>query len=583
MGFIKNFFASLLAMFVFAFICGIVLIGLFVALLSSAASTFTSETQTEGNVLAINLEGEITDHSTDDVYSSLLGEEELSFSLESAVAAIHAAKTDDNIKGIYIKSGILSCGYATLEELRTALADFKTSGKPIISYSGSYTQGGYYISSVADSVFMNPMGVLDLRGIASSSVFYKHLLDTLGVEMQVIKAGTYKSFTEKYTNDTMSLANREQTQRLVESVWQSVAQAIASSRNITVERLNEVANGMVAFLQPQEVANLKLVDALRYNDEVMSSINTMFGLPTDEKPKFISVIDYAANMTDDNIASNKVAVLYAEGEIDNASTSGISSSEIVKNLDKIAKDDDVKAVVLRVNSPGGSAYGAEQMWHAVEKLKKEKPVVVSMGDYAASGGYYMSAGANYIFADEKTITGSIGVFCVIPNAKKLVDKIGVSQEIVKTHSNSDLLSNFIRPLTDEEKDVLQSHVNEVYNVFISRCSNGRGMTDEAVRQIAEGRVWSGTDAVKIGLVDKIGNLDDAVSHAATLANIGTDYKVAAYPEPADWWEQLKTIPNLGYEKIFGKMDALSNERKLLDRLQRMDRNQAIMPFAVEIK
>lgn len=596
MSFFKAFFASLSAFFVGILILislsFILIVGL-CYVCESALSKKNTLTQGSGEkrVLLLSLEGQITDKEEGDAYGYYFGEDAKQ-SLKTITTSIKRAKDDSSIEGIYIRPGIMQTGYATLEEIRKSLLDFKESGKFIVSYSGSYTQGSYYVSSVSDKIYLNPQGMLDFRGIASSSIFYKPLLDTLGVDMQVIKVGTYKSFTEKYTSDTMSGANREQVNEMIGTIWASILKDIAQSRGMDTMLLASMADEMIPFQTARQVKKLGLVDSLLYVDEVEREVKKRIGIGESKEYTLLSMDDY---IEEEDILSKdkkgekegKIAVVYASGEIDNGNTGGISSSKYVKQLLSLRDDDEVKAVVLRVNSPGGSAYGAEQIWHAVERLKEMKPVVVSMGDYAASGGYYMSAGADYIMADEKTITGSIGVFCVIPNVQRLTEKIGVRQEIVRTNRNSDLLSNFLRPLTENERDVLQNHVGEVYNVFLERCSKGRKRTMEEVENIAEGRVWSGTDALKIGLVDKIGTLDDAINHASKLVGLNiSGYQVVTYPKEKNWWERMTELPSIGYEKMKTSIDPLSEirrEMQMIERLQEMDKDQAVIPFELEIK
>ena len=579
MSFFKSFFACLLAILVSFGVIVILLVGLFAAALSLSESPTDV---TENSILYISLSGEMKERTEEDVYGMLTTSESVSCSLQDILKALKNAKTDDRIKGVYIKPGVMYTGYASLEEIRSALLDFKSSGKFVYSYSGSYTQGGYYVASVSDSIFVNPQGVLDFRGIASSSMFYKHLLDTLGVEMQVIKVGTYKSFTEQYSNDTMSEPNRRQTEELVSSLWTSVLKDISHSRTIDTTTLNQLANKMMAFQLPEVALQNRMVDRLCYADEVETSLRNQLSLQEDEEISFVTVEDYVS-YDDLAVGDEKIAVLYAEGEIDDGNTDGISSAKMVSELRKIAKDSTIKAMVIRVNSPGGSAYGAEQIWHAVELVKKEKPVIVSMGDYAASGGYYLSSGADVIYADEKTITGSIGVFSVIPNVDRLMKKIGVSQQVVKTNEYSDVLSNFTRPLDENEKNMLQNHVAAVYNVFLKRCSDGRNMSVADVEKIAEGRVWSGVDAKRIGLVDEIGTLEDAEKAAAEkLGKSFDEISFVEYPEKKDIWSQLTELPHIGYERIFGS-DAFSKEKEILRHLQSMDYDQAILPYSIEVK
>lgn len=597
MSFFKSYFASLLAVITsgclmfFLFFAGMfALVGMF----ADAATSFSmgkEEVVVEDNsLLLLNLEGMVSEQPKEVVPTAIFGERQLTISLQEIVMAIRNAAKDDRIKGIYLKTGVCDASYATLEEIRKELVDFRSTGKFVVSYSGDYTQGAYYLASVADEVCLNPFGMLDLKGVSSSSMFYKNLFDTLGVEMQVIKVGTYKSFTEQYTNDSMSAENREQVSHMVNSLWNSIKSEISQSTNLSEVEIDSLSTQMLAFQSSQKVLEAGLVDKVCYADEVVSDLSNRLGVEESSlQSKFISVKDYVANMTtnvEDVLQSSvkpKIAVLYADGEIDNGSN-GITSSKIVKQLNDFREDENIFAVVLRVNSPGGSAYGAEQMWRAVERLKEKMPVIVSMGDYAASGGYYMSAGANRIFADEKTITGSIGVFSVIPNVKKLTDKLGVSYEEVSTNEKGGSLS-LLRPLSPEEKQVLQVHVDEVYETFLKRCMDGREMSREAIAQVAEGRVWCGVDALSLGLVDEIGTLQDAIEYAAKLTKVEDNYGVDYYPRPKNVWEQWMEMTDASYEKIkeskFPLQYHLEKKTEILDKVRHVDRIQAVLPYQIE--
>ena len=598
MSFFKSYFASLLAIITsgclmfFLFFAGMfALVGVF----ADAATEFSmgkKEVVVDDNsLLQITLEGMMSEQPKEEMSGVIFGERQLSISLQEIVSAIRNAAKDERIKGIYLKTGVCDASYATLEEIRKELVDFRSTGKFVVSYSGDYTQGAYYLASVADEVCLNPFGMLDLKGVSSSSMFYKNLFDTLGVEMQVIKVGTYKSFTEQYTNDSMSAENREQVSHMVNSLWNSIKSEISQSTNLSEVEIDSLSTQMLAFQSAQKVLEAGLVDKVCYADEVVSDLSNRLGVEEFSlQSKLISVKDYVANMTtnveEDVLQSSvkpKIAVLYADGEIDNGSN-GITSSKIVKQLNDFREDENIFAVVLRVNSPGGSAYGAEQMWRAVERLKEKMPVIVSMGDYAASGGYYMSAGANRIFADEKTITGSIGVFSVIPNVKKLTDKLGVSYEEVSTNEKGGSLS-LLRPLSPEEKQVLQAHVDEVYETFLKRCMDGREMSREAIAQVAEGRVWCGVDALSLGLVDEIGTLQDAIEYAAKLTKVEDNYGVDYYPRPKNVWEQWMEMTDASYEKIkeskFPLQYHLEKKTEFLDKVRHVDRIQAILPYQIE--
>lgn len=598
MSFFKSYFASLLAIITsgclmfFLFFAGMfALVGVF----ADAATEFSmgkKEVVVDDNsLLQITLEGMMSEQPKEEMSGVIFGERQLSISLQEIVSAIRNAAKDERIKGIYLKTGVCDASYATLEEIRKELVDFRSTGKFVVSYSGDYTQGAYYLASVADEVCLNPFGMLDLKGVSSSSMFYKNLFDTLGVEMQVIKVGTYKSFTEQYTNDSMSAENREQVSHMVNTLWSSMKSEISKSKNLSEEEIDSLSTQMLAFQSAQKVLEAGLVDKLCYADEIVSILSNRLGVEESLlQSKLISVKDYVANMSTDveevlqSAVKPKIAVLYADGEIDNGGVSGITSSKIVKQLNEFRKDNNIFAVVLRVNSPGGSAYGAEQMWRAVERLKEKMPVIVSMGDYAASGGYYMSAGANRIFADEKTITGSIGVFSVIPNVKELTDKLGVSYEVVSTNDKDNTLT-LLRPLSPEEKQVMQTHVNEVYETFLKRCMDGRKMSREAIEEVAEGRVWCGADALSIGLVDEIGTLQDAIEYAAKLTKVEDNYGVDYYPRPKNVWEQWMEITDASYEKIkeekFPLQYHLEKKTEFLNKVRRVDRVQAILPYQIE--
>ncbi|MBR4815295.1 MAG: signal peptide peptidase SppA, partial [Paludibacteraceae bacterium] len=501
MKFIKTVFASCLGVILAFFL--LLMVVVVVALCSESSPEIK-----DSSVLLVSLDGEIVDREDDDVYVNLFPSQVGQTGLSDIRYAIQEAKKDDRIKGIYLKTNVLQTGYATLEEIRDALADFKSSGKFIYAYSGLYTQGAYYVASVADSLFMNPRGSLDFTGISSSSLFCKDFLTKIGVEMQVVKAGSYKSYAESYVNDSMSSENREQMNELLSSIWNSIVDSISISRSIEKDRLLALADSMIPLRSSSYVLEQGFIDGLLFNDQFESLIRTKMGVDSTKDLPTVSVKDYVMDLVKSNEgkeSDDKVAVLYLSGEIDNGSN-GISSSETVKQLQKLGKDSTVKAVVLRVNSPGGSAYGSDQICHAIMEVKKNKPVIASMGDYAASGGYYISSNASRIFSDKNTITGSIGVIALLPNAQELSNKIGVHYETVKTNRNADVMENIFRPLTAAERAAMQRSVNDFYDTFLQRCAEGRGMEVEQVKEYAEGRVWSGVDALKIGLVDYTGGL-----------------------------------------------------------------------------
>lgn len=574
--FIKTVFASCLGVILAFFL-------LFMVVVVIAVCSDSSSEIKDSSVLLVSLDGVIDERDDDDIYIDLSFSPSGQTGLSDIRYAIQEAKKDDRIKGIYLKTNVLQTGYATLEEIRDALADFKSSGKFIYAYSGLYTQGAYYVASVADSLYMNPRGSLDFTGISSSSLFCKDFLTKIGVEMQVVKAGSYKSYAESYVNDSMSSENREQMDELLSSIWNSIVDSISISRSIEKDRLLALADSMIPLRSSSFVLEQGFVDGLLFNDQFESLIRTKMGVDSTEDLPTVSVKDYVMDLVKSNEgmeSDDKVAVLYLSGEIDNGSN-GISSSETVKQLQKLKKDSTVKAIVLRVNSPGGSAYGSDQICHAIMEVKKSKPIIASMGDYAASGGYYISSNASRIFSDKNTITGSIGVIALLPNAQELSNKIGVHYETVKTNKNADVMENIFRPLTTAERTAMQRSVDDFYDTFLQRCAEGRGMEVEQVKEYAEGRVWSGVDALKIGLVDYAGGLHCAIDSAAAMAKL-TDYSVVEYPEKKDFFQKLQEIPSIGYEKL-KENEVFSKERYIFEKIRNLERFQAIMPYTIELR
>lgn len=538
-----------------ATMCGIFLIHLFAFVLfmvmGSALSFIGSSGSDikEHSVLRINMAGTLQEQSSPaDPFTTLVGGENFETQgLSQIVKAIQAAKTDDNIEGIFLDGGSLSGDVASMQYLRKQLADFKTSGKWIYAYAEQYGQSNYYVASVADSIVINPLGMIDWRGISSQPIFFTGLLEKLGVKMQVFKVGTYKSAVEPYILTEMSDANREQVSSFIGDIWSVLAADVSKSRKVSVEQLNTYADSYVTFAETKDYVKMRLADRLAYIDEVRTSLSK---LTDEDQVRFVSVSQMAAQQKPKS-SSKQVAVYVAEGSIvDQASSSKFGSeseivgSTVVSDLDALANDDDVKAVVLRINSGGGSAYASEQMWRAIQLLKKKKPVVVSMSGMAASGGYYMSCGANYIFAEPTTITGSIGIFAMIPDASQLLnEKLGLSFDVVKTNASSDFAA-MGRPFNAEESEAMQAYVNRGYRLFISRVAAGRTaagfkMTLDDVDKIGQGRVWTGQQALKLGLVDQLGSLDMAIEKAAELAKMKKDdYAIAQYPAPKEWIEKL---------------------------------------------
>lgn len=502
----------------------------------AAASTEETTTSTKpGDVMLLKINNEVTEvPAAMPFFIDAVG----NFSMESGLSlrgylnAIESAKQDPNITGIYLNTDGMAGAPATYEALRNALADFKQAGKWIISYNDSYSTGQYYVASVADSVYVNTIGGMSFDGMSSLLTYPKNLLDKLGIEMQIFRVGTFKSAVEPYMVDHISEANYLQTQTYLKNIWDVMVSEIAASRNMTVEALDSLANQAVSYMIPDEIATTGLVDGMLYKTDVEKVILSKIG---QEKldGHLVAAKSMAANAAKlQPMVSDKVAVLYASGEIAteaDGSSDGIYYNSFIKNIRAIAADNSIKAVVLRVNSPGGSAFASEQIWKALEDLKAVKPLVVSMGDYAASGGYYISCNANYIVAEPTTLTGSIGVFGIIPNLSGLVsDKLGVNFEEVKTHQFGTL--HTMRAATDEEKVKVQRGVEFTYDLFTKRCAEGRGMEQDSIKAIAGGRVWTGSDAINLGLVDELGGLNEAVAKAAELAGLTSgNYVRAVYP------------------------------------------------------
>lgn len=540
---------------VLAVIVGICSVGAFATLMFFVmlgvmlATGDEKQSVSDNSILRIELTGTVVDRSTpDNPLNQLLGRSEASSQgLDVLIDAIKTAKSDKRIKGIYIEGGTMSSDFATLQELRGALVDFKSSGKFIVSYADSYTQGAYYIASVGDRVLINPSGLLDWHGIAMQPMFWTGLMEKVGVKAQVFKVGTYKSAVEPFILKEMSPANREQVESMITDLWKETCTAVATSRKLSPDSLNAYADRYITLADGADYKRLKLVDDLTYVDQVRDELRKRMN---DKEVTFVSPEVVAAQAEDTGDDDNQVAVYYASGNIVDVAGSGalmgggdeIIGSRVVEDLDKLANDKDVKAVVLRINSGGGSAYASEQMWRAVQLLKKKKPVVVSMGGMAASGGYYMSCGANYIVAEPTTLTGSIGIFGLIPDFSGLVkDKLGLRFDVVKTNKASDF-GTMSRPFDAAESAALQAHVNRGYSLFLKRVADGRTaagrkMTPEAVDHIAQGRVWTGNQALKNGLVDKIGTLNDAILKAEQLAQTKNP-AVVRYPAPKSWMESF---------------------------------------------
>lgn len=539
--FIKYTMATVVGLVLVSIIMGILT---FVSMAGMIASEGMSSPIEKKSVLRITLKGSITERAGEEnPLSKLGGETTQQIALDQALQALEKAAKNDKIEGIYMEGGILSAYPAEVQELRQALLKFKKSGKWIIAYADTYSRSAYYLCSVADKVYLNPIGMLDWSGLSSNPMFFTGLMKKLGIKMQVFKVGTYKSAVEPYIAEQMSDDNREQVSSYQQSIWNNMLKDVAKSRKTTAEALNSLADSLTILSGPEASVKGGLVDKLCYQDEVKKILKNKAKMEEDESLRFVSISDVALSEELNDKVDDEIAVYYAYGEIKEDITGGfaqesaITSKQMTKDLQELREDDDVKAVVLRVNSPGGSAYASEQIWREVQLLSKEKPVIVSMGALAASGGYYISCGANKIFAEPTTLTGSIGIFGMIPDATELLtDKLGLSFDVVKTNAHSDF-GAMGRPLNESECRLMQAHINQGYELFTGRVAQGRNISQDSVKAVAEGRVWTGEQAMKIGLVDKLGNLNDAIAAAAKAAKI-EKYSVGRYPEPAPWFASL---------------------------------------------
>ena len=554
------------------------------------AAASESETQVQKNsIMMLKLNGTLTERSQTTPFATIMGNGYESFGLDDIIASIQKAKENEDIKGIYLEAVSLESGFASLEAIRNALIDFKQSGKFIVAYADTYTQGMYYLSSVADKILLNPYGTIEWRGLASVPMFYKGLMDKLGIEMQIFKVGTYKSAVEPWTNTAMSDANREQVNAYLTSIWDKVTNDIAQSRELTVAQLNNAADSMLLLQPAEESVALGLIDTLVYKNDVRNFLKKMANIDEDDDMPVLGLkemINIKKNVPKDK-SGNIIAVYYAYGEIDGLSSadeSGITSEKVIKDLRNLKEDKDVKAVVFRVNSPGGSAYGSEQIWYAISELKKEKPVIVSMGDYAASGGYYISCNADTIVAEPTTLTGSIGIYGQVPNAKGLTDKIGITFDVAKTNAYSDF-GVITRPMNEGEKRLMQAYIDKGYDLFLTRCSEGRGISKEDMDKIAQGRVWSGTTAKELGLVDVLGGLDTAIDIAASKADIES-YTLMSYPNKESLWQTIiHTDPGnyIRMQLLDGTMKEIYRQISILEDLEQQDYIQARMPFDIKIQ
>ncbi len=591
--FFKNVTATIVGLFAFGLIMTI--LG-FICIIGMIASSNSKPTLKDNAVMVLKLQGQIEDRSEDNWLGELTGEQFNNLGMNKILSSIRKAKDEEKVKGIYLETGILESDYATLQEIRNALADFKKSGKWIIAYGDALSQGGYYLASVANKVYVNPEGNVDWHGIASQPQYIKDVAAKFGVHFTVVKVGKYKSYTETYTEDKMSDANREQVSRYIGGLWQQMLADVSKSRNISKDSLNRYADGLMVFDDTQLLKSRKMVDGFCYYDEIRDVVKRQLGLKADETINQVDYNDVDMAIDDSNLMGEEIAVYYCQGSIVRMETPSIYGSEqqivstkVIKDLQELADNSQVKAVVLRINSGGGDAYASEQIWRAVKELNKKKPVVVSMGGMAASGAYYMSMGAQYIMAQPTTLTGSIGIFGALPDFSDLMTKkLGFKYDEVKTNRNSAYASaGMSRPWSAEEITTMQNYVNRGYNLFRKRVAEGRKMSTEQVEKIAQGRVWLGTDAKNIKLIDGFGGLSDAIDKAAELAHLSS-YQAVEYPALAGWMEQLMDMAggNKGTyldEQLRLALGDLYQPFIMIRNMKEKEPIQAALPYVLNIQ
>ena len=595
---IMKFYKVVLAAFIGTLIALVINFFIKVGVVSSMISNLskseseTSTTVKPNSVLYMKLDYEIPDRTTDNPFGNInfqTMETSDATGLNEILRNIENAKTDANIKGIYLELSSIPTSMATIQEIRNKLIEFKESGKFIVAYGESYGQSAYYLASIADKIFLNPEGAMDLHGMASQIMFYKHLLEKLDIEMQIVRGpnNRFKSAVEPYFLDKMSEANREQMDKLLGTVWGQILASISQSRNISVEQLNQIADNLDVLFNAQKALEYGLVDNLYFKDQVLDELKGLTG--SNKSINAVGNANYAKSYKDKNVSKNEVAIIYASGQIFDGKGNeeqAIYSENLSKTIRKAREDKNVKAIVLRVNSPGGSALASAIIGRELDLTKEVKPVIVSMGNYAASGGYWISAKADYIFADPTTLTGSIGVFGTFPNAQGFLnDKIGLTFDVAKTNENADF-PNFTQPLTEFQYNKLQEMVGKTYNDFTLRVAEGRGLRQTFVDSIGQGRVWAGADAIGLGLVDKLGDMEDAIAYAVEKANLGTDYKVTEWPKQKDFFTRLMESMNKTDEldaAMKQKLGVYYNYYKGLENLNNNTGIQARMPFDMVIE
>lgn len=588
-GFFKSVLATIVGIFLFMLIMGFFT---FISLVGMIASGEQTKGVRDNSVLVLNMTGTMEERAEEDLLSQLRGNVTQQLGLDDILSAISKAKDNERIKGIYIEAGaFIPDSYASLQAIRKALADFKKSGKWVVAYGDAYTQGLYYLSSVADKVWVNPQGIIDWHGIGAQKVYFKDMMEKVGVKMQVAKVGSYKSAVEIFTADKMSDADREQTEAYINGIWKNVTKDVAASRHLSEATLNAYADSLVTFADTKELVKLKLADALLYTDQVKGEIKKMLKMEPDDDIHQLTIDDMKRVKSKEK-EGEQIAVYYAFGSIVDNAVGGMSSqdhqivgTEVCQDLEKLMNDDDVKAVVFRINSGGGSAYASEQIWHQIMELKKKKPVVVSMGGMAASGGYYISAPANWIVAEPTTLTGSIGIFGMFPDPSELLtQKLGLKFDYAATNKYSTFGANG-RPISADEMSHIEAYVDRGYKLFRQRVAEGRKMTTDQVEQIAQGHVWLGQDALRIKLVDQLGGLNEAVAKAAQLAKL-TEYHCESYPAPKGFMEQLLDKDSAGSyldEQLQLTLGEYYQPFMFMKNMQKQNPIQARIPYYIYIR
>lgn len=581
MKFLRNLLATLVGLFIFSVIV-VIFIGAFVSLATSEEMV----TVKENSVLHIKLNKPIGERAFKDPFNELFTGYSSNVGLIELIESIRDAKGNEKIKGIYLESGIPMGGFASIGAIHKALEDFKTSGKFITSYAEIYTEGGYYLASTADDIYLNPRGYFELNGISANVTFLKGMLDKLEIEPEIFRVGDFKSAVEPFLRKDMSDENRQQLESLLNSIYGNYLEKVAASRSIPVERLTTISDSMLVRT-PEHALESELITGLKYFDEVLDDIKTKLELGEDDKINFIGFEKYHKSISKKNTSKNRVAVIIGSGEImgGNGDNSSIGSTAFAKEIRKARKNDKIKAVVIRVNSPGGSALASDVIWREVMLTREVKPVIASMSDYAASGGYYIAMGCDTIVAEPSTITGSIGIFMTMFNLEKFLDnKLGITTDVVNTGGYSDIYT-FTRSLTEGERQILQSNVNEGYEDFVTKAANNRNMTVEDLKKIASGRVWSGQQAQENGLVDMLGGLDDAIEVAVNAAGIADDYKVRYYPRQKSFFEQVKEefSSDLESRLLKGKTGDLYPLIKKIKSLENLKGLQARMMYEITLE